>query len=1138
MVTEINTKSRTTVFEDPFSEEVWYSTYRDYKDVTIDDSFMRVATAVASVEETDALRQYWKEQFYDLLQQFKGSSGGRILSNAGTEWGGTTLMNCFTSVKPKFDQDSLEGIVTTLRNQAQTLKSEGGWGANFSFIRPRGSFIKGIGVDTPGAVTYMEWFNKGSEIITSGSGLGKKNKKGKGKIRKGAMMGILDCVSGDTLIWTLEGKKPISELVGTNPLVYCTDGNGNVYVRKANKVWSKGVKKTVRIHIDNDTHLVCTPEHEVMLSNGTYKNAKDLAFGDSLAVLHKRLYNKYYQLGVTGSRKAIPEHIAVAEYKYGRYPVTLSNGSIIDPLSEEVHHIDFTTLNNAPENLEILRRTEHVEKHKESTKVFLEQQRNKLNENRRGKTWDEFYGVEKAQVARAKYKASREKNNKPVWNKGLNSDEYKAHYKDGFTNQFSNHKVVKVEDWCEMEVFDMSVPEFHNFVANDIFVHNCWHPDIEEFITAKLTPNRLDKFNLSANCVNEFMDKILILKEMVKAGVNKKAIEVLDKWNLEFPDTTHELYKELWDGDLAYWKSLGLPVIVHKTVSALGLWDLIMKSTYARNDPGVLFLDRANETHCWNYGGRRSIIKATNPCGEQAMPDESCCNLFSMNLTQFVNDTFTHFDLAKVKKYVAIAVRFLDNINSLSNAPLPEYLDSMRNRRRIGLGVMGWGSALYLIKTRFGSDKAEEIKDELMRVFTHTAAKTSVELAKEKGMFVGCDPELHSSHLFWKQIGLDEETIADMRKYGIRNSSLFSIQPTGNTSVLCNIVSGGLEPVFLPEYIRTVIVPDCPAHIRNVTPKYWEGEFFETSMFKFAKEGSDQILRGVDEHGTVYKIDKNRGLTKEVLCEDYAVRHLKARGEWDANADWAVTTSDLSVDEHIRDMQGFGKWIDASMSKTVNIPHDYPFEDFEDVYLEAYKTGYLKGITTYRAGTMMSVLSAKNENDGDEDQASIKPSEVIKRPKELKAKVFHPTVKGGKFYVAVGLLGDSPFEVFVGTNDNNQVPVKIDEAKIVKKAKGLYDLCTEDFCYSLNVHSDPNVDALTRMVSLSLNSGANLSRVVEQLERTHGDVFVFAKVLARTLKKFIPDGTEVSEECPMCGGTLIRQEGCKRCTSCDYSVCG
>jgi ribonucleoside-diphosphate reductase alpha chain len=863
-------QSDKTVFEDDFSFQVWRDTYKDHKDTDVNSTFGRVSHAIASVETTEDLKEYWEKQFHDMLSNFKITAGGRIYSNAGTDWQGTTLMNCFVGPKADYDQDSLEGIVQTLLYQMQTLKSEGGWGMNFSFIRPRGSFIYGIGVESPGAVKYMEIFDKSSDIITAGSGLKKKVKQAKEKIRKGAMMGVL----------------------------------------------------------------------------------------------------------------------------------------------------------------------------------------------------------------------------------------------------------------------------------------SCWHPDIEEFITAKLQEGRLSKFNISVDCTDEFMDRIVRIKELL-AQINigglpdngiaaLEEIAELDKWDLVFPDTKHPEYKSQWNGDIAEWRDeFGFSVVRHRTISAIGLWDKIIQSTYTRNDPGVLFLDRANKTHCWNYGGRKSKIRATNPCGEQCLPFGAVCNLASLNLTQFVDVENKCFDLKRLKKYVKIAVRFLDDINSYTNAPLDAYKESIRKRRRIGLGVMGWGSALYMLRVRFGSAEAERIKAEVMRAFVHTAVETSVDLAEEKGMFEDCDPELHAAHSFWDQVELPQSIRNRMKKHGIRNSALFSIQPTGNTSIFANVVSGGLEPVFLHEYIRTVIVNTIPDEIKDETPKYWESEFKETSLFKFANEGGEQILRAVSSDGTVYKIDRNRGLTKEVLCEDYGVRHLKQYDLWDPKADWAVTTANLTVEDHITDLKGFGRWIDSSMSKTVNVPNDYPYAEFENVYLDAYKTGYLKGVTTYREGTMTTVLSSVEKKEDKPEGGRIVKNNAPKRPNELPATVHHITVKGEQYFIIVGLLEDDPYEVFAGKN--GFIPKGVKTAVVKKMKRGVYQATLDDgeVVDSIADHIEDDQEAVTRLVSANLRHGTDLSYVVHQLEKTKGDLTSFSKAIARALKKHIPDGVEVSgEQCPDCNGKLHRQEGCINCVNCPYSKCG
>lgn len=849
-----------TEFQDPFSKEVWSSTYKDHKDQSIDDTLRRVANFAAEAEKNKALREEWGDKFYDMLSDFKVTTGGRVYSNAGTEWGGTTLINCFVGPHPERDFDSIEGIYKTLVEQAKTLKSEGGWGFNFSWMRPRGSFIHGIGVDSPGAVKFMELFDKSSEIVTSGSGLDASSGKAKGKIRKGAMMGVMDV----------------------------------------------------------------------------------------------------------------------------------------------------------------------------------------------------------------------------------------------------------------------------------------WHPDVLEFITAKQQPGRLTKFNVSVNCTDEFMEKVKDVENLKEQKQSKKIIEAVS-WDLIYPDTQHEAYRTEWFGDIKDWQAKGYPVNVYRTVSVDWLWNMIMESTYNRAEPGILFLDRANQINPLNYG---ETIYATNPCGEQTLSPGNICNLISMNLTQFVKADGSGFDLPKVRKYVRVMVRFADNVNDMSTNPLPQYTESMRNKRRIGCGILGWGSALFMMKVRFGSDRADELRDELMKAFTHAAIEESVELAKEKGPFRMCDPEQHANAVFFKQIGLPKRLRDAIAEHGIRNSSLFSIQPTGNTSIFANIVSGGLEPVFMPEYIRTVIENKTPDHIADVTPKYYEGEFKETEMFKLTKEGDEEILRGVGPNGTVYKIDRNRGLTKEVLCEDYGVRWLKAKDEWDDKAEWAVTTTSLTTDDHVRDLIGFSKWLDSACSKTINVPNNYSFDKFKNVYLDAYESGVVKGVTTYRAGTMTTVLAAKDEaNATDDDEEIIK--EDVKLPSNAPAMMKTLKAEGRKWYLTVTYHEDNPnrpFALFVHTNArektttaNDAVERLINLARRKKIPKRHIDTHVQKLEHE-NITSK-----LARSISFLLRHGVLIKNIVAELERVD-NVFVgsFLFQIKKFLSQYIQDGTKVEDAtCDNCGSNDIRfEEGCFKCGSCGSSKCG
>lgn len=837
-----------TEFQDTFSEEIWRTTYRNYKDQNVNDTFQRVAKHIASAEDTEEKKQYWEEQFYDLLTDFKGVSGGRITANAGAEWNGTTFMNCFVGGLPEYNIDSLEGIYQVLQEQSKTLKSEGGWGMDFSWIRPRGSFIAGIGVESPGAVRFMELFDKSSEIVTSGSGKKNNNKKSKEKIRKGAQMGTLSVT----------------------------------------------------------------------------------------------------------------------------------------------------------------------------------------------------------------------------------------------------------------------------------------HPDIIEFITAKQTPGRLSKFNISVNCTEDFMQK-------VNAVTNGD--ESQDTWNLEFPETSHECYKAEWKGDLKEWKAKGYPVVVHNTVKVSWLWNLIMESTYNRNEPGILFLDRANEYAPTNYA---ETILSTNPCGEQTLAPGGVCCLGTLNLTQFINSSGDGFDLVKLDKYVRILVRFLDNVNSISEAPLPIYVDSMRNKRRIGCGVMGWGSALFMLKTRFGSEQAEALREQVMQTYAKAAYEASIDLAEEKGMFKYCIPEKHAEAKFIQKLNLSTEYMLKLRTYGIRNSSLLSQQPNGNGSIFANVVTGGIEPAFMTEYIRTVIVPVTPDHILDVTPKFYTGEFHETEMFKFTKEGDEQILKGVDKFGVTYKIDKSRGLTKEVLCEDYGIRYLKKTGEYDQYADYVVTTTELSVEDHVNDLKGFAKYTDSACSKTCNIPSDYPYEDFKNLYLDVYNTGVIKGFTTYRAGTMTSVLSAAKETVDAEEEVIL---DDIKLPGNLPAMMKTLRAEGRKWYLTViqNEAQTKPVALFVQTNHSEKSIIAEDTVERLidlARAKGIPEKYVQDTLHKCS--QDNNATKICRIISLNLRHGVLIRNIVSALDKVDCIAGTFVFHLRKYLASFVKDGEKVKDEtCQSCGSTnVVYQEGCKVCANCGSSKCG
>lgn len=507
-------------------------------------------------------------------------------------------------------------------------------------------------------------------------------------------------------------------------------------------------------------------------------------------------------------------------------------------------------------------------------------------------------------------------------------------------------------------------------------------------------------------------------------------------------------------------------------------------------------------------------------------------------MTQFINKTRTDFDYEELEKIIPIAIRFMDNVNDLSLTPLEIQKRNLREKRRIGLGVMGYGSALMILQTRYGSERALQITENLMKFITNTAYQSSAKLAKEKGHFPLYNEEKYLESNFIKT--LNEDTKDLIKKYGIRNSHLISIQPTGHTAIVANIVSGGLEPLFFPEYTRTSIVPHIPEGMNIPYNINFDNNTFETKegpiKWNFVKEGDESVLRSDKEfNGYIYKFDKNRGLLRETQVEDYAVRILKQTNEWDPQARWAATAmTPLSVYDHINTMRVFTTFVDSAVSKTTNIPNNYPYKDFKNIYLLAHSTGTIKGITTYREGTMTYVLSTNNKDT----------NEKLKRPKELECSVNIINVNNESWVVLIGEYNAKPYEVFAFKQNKIRLSEKIKRGKLIriteeKNKKNTYNLETEYIVVEdLKSHfENDEQSALTRMISLNLKAGVDINEIYEQLLKSEGSVVSFAMSIARTLSKYVSDISD--HKCEECGDNegLEFMEGCITCKNCGNSKC-
>ena len=651
------------------------------------------------------------------------------------------------------------------------------------------------------------------------------------------------------------------------------------------------------------------------------------------------------------------------------------------------------------------------------------------------------------------------------------------------------------------------------------------HPNSEQFIDAKLEQGKITGANVSVKITDEFMECVRDGKPFVQ----------------QYPVDAER-------------------PIVKKEIDARALWNKIIHNAWASAEPGVLFWDtilRESVPDCYADFGYRTV--STNPCGEIPLCPYDSCRLIAINLYSYVKNPFTpeaEFDYELFRDHVTKGQRLMDDLIDLElekinlilakieSDPEGDDIKSVERNlwlnikmkclegRRTGFGITAEGDMLAAMGLRYGSDEAIEFSVGVHRTLACAAYRSSVTMAKERGCFPLYDANREKLNPFIQRLAeADPELYAEMVRNGRRNIALLTIAPTGTVSI-CTQTTSGIEPVFLVSYKRRKkINPNDKDSSKHKIIKDESGDYFEEYNVLHHKFVDWLKVQGYSQE----QIDN---------MDDKEIERLIAKSPYSK-----ATSADIDWVSKVK-MQGvIQKWVDHSISVTVNIPEKTSEEIVSTIYQTAWESG-CKGCTIYREGSRNGVLVSKSEASKCQEM-HFSENKAPKRPKKLEAEVVRFKNDREDWIAVVGMFEGRPYEIFTGKAESFPIPKWVEKGNVIRVKESGQEHARYDFQYSDQDGYHVTIEGLSRMfkqeywnyaklISGILRHGMPIPNVVDLIGKLNFDVdsiTTWSNGVARALKRYIKDGTETGETCPDCGSKVIYSGGCKSCPNCGWSKC-